>query len=136
MSEEGPLRSTSAQGLPDDELLRPDQTVFPSSTSDVSTPDINYNVRSANIRAGLDPDAYLDIEPTCAEAEWAAHTSKLLDPELERITLAVPKRISVTKCYLANKKTVIETSTDMLTAAEMNTRRTEVAAAVVSELQT
>ena len=69
--EGGPLSPTRETHLSDDETVRPDQLVFPSSTSDVSTPDIKYHVRLANVRAGLDPDAYLDIEPTCAEAEWA-----------------------------------------------------------------
>ena len=49
---------------------------------------------------------------------------------------AAEPSVAVTKCYLANKKTVVETQTDLVTRDELVKHRTEVMASILLELQT
>ena len=113
---------------------RPDLEVFPEVGYDsVEAPDDYYHVRAANVRAGLEPNAYLDHDE-CTELHYTGDAIKLVHPNAS--FLIATGATVVIKSYLADKKLVIERDTDLVTRDELVAHKSEVQAAICKELQT
>ena len=131
-----PQGDSAAGDDPDEERHRPDAFIYPCSLLDRTVPDPFYHIRAANVRAGISSDAFLDIAHDCAEFQFTTEAACLVSAEVEQLIRAASDRVAVTKCYLANKKTVVETQTDLVTRDELVKHRTEVMASILNELQT
>ena len=69
--------------LPDDETCRPDRNVFPEQpTYTYDIPDHVYHTRCANLRAGLDKDAFLADTNDSADLQYSRETLKLVHDQV------------------------------------------------------
>ena len=124
-----------------EEAARPDSNKYAEISEPMHVPDVNLHLKAANIRAGLDVDAYLNISAV-AELAIPREMYKYVSSEIDELAASGPQqpydhelvvlalsgpttgaRTGEGRVYQVNKKIIIERDTDLLTQDELENIR-------------